>query len=199
MQVGSHSRLRFAFSSSSFLHLVDELPEQVVRVVRAGRRFGMVLHARRPACRRGASPSTVPSFRFRCVTRHVGRQRVGIDREAVVLRRDLDLAGRRGPSPGGCAPRWPNFSLNVLPPSARPRIWWPRQMPNIGTSDVDELLHVVDGVRQRRRIAGAVAQEDAVRARRPAGPTAGAVAGNTRTSQPYAASRRRMFHLMPKS
>ena len=26
---------------------------------------------------------------------------------------------------GWLAPRWPNLSLNVLPPNAWPRIWWP--------------------------------------------------------------------------
>ena len=56
-----------------------------------------------------------------------------------------------------------------------------------------------DGVAERRRIAGAVAEEHAVRIRSPAARDAGAVAGNTRTSQPYAVKRRRMFHFMPKS
>ena len=65
---------------------------------------------------------------------------------------------------GWLAPRCPNFSLNVWPPTASPRIWWPRQIPNIGASEVSTSSRTfVDGVRQRRRIAGAVAQEDAVR------------------------------------
>src|SRR3989304_497778 len=34
---------------------------------------------------------------------------------------------------GWLAPRWPNFSLKVRAPSARPRIWCPRQIPKIGT------------------------------------------------------------------
>src|SRR5437773_10031815 len=34
---------------------------------------------------------------------------------------------------GWLAPWWPNGSLYVRPPAARPRIWWPRQMPKIGT------------------------------------------------------------------
>jgi hypothetical protein len=39
------------------------------------------------------------------------------------------------------APRWPNFSLKVLPPHrARPRIWWPRQMPNTGTFDATSVF-----------------------------------------------------------
>jgi hypothetical protein len=34
---------------------------------------------------------------------------------------------------GWFAPWWPNFILTVLAPSARPRIWWPRQMPYSGS------------------------------------------------------------------
>ena len=34
---------------------------------------------------------------------------------------------------GWFAPRWPNGSLNVSRPSARPSSWWPRQMPKSGT------------------------------------------------------------------
>ena len=62
-----------------------------------------------------------------------------------------------------------------------------------------EVLRVLDRVVERRRIAGAVAEKHAVGIRSPADRDAGAVAGNTRTSQPYAVKRRRMFHFMPKS
>jgi hypothetical protein len=33
---------------------------------------------------------------------------------------------------GWLPPRWPNFSLKVVPPSACVIIWWPRQIPKIG-------------------------------------------------------------------
>ena len=48
---------------------------------------------RTPAARRPRDPSTVPSLRLIWVTRTAGGQRVGIDREAVVLAGDRDLAG----------------------------------------------------------------------------------------------------------
>ena len=41
---------------------------------------------------------------------------------------------------GWLAPRWPNFSLNVDPPIASPRIWCPRQMPNTGTFEATSAL-----------------------------------------------------------
>ena len=83
-------------SLRSLLHLVEELPEQVVGVVRPGRRLGVVLHAEHRLVS-WRSPSTVPSYRLRCVTSTSCGSDVGIDGEAVVLRRDLDLAGRRAP------------------------------------------------------------------------------------------------------
>ena len=64
-------------------------------------------------------------------------------------------------STGWFAPRWPNFSLNVFAPSARPSSWWPRQMPKIGFLPM-QVLHGVDGVADRGRVAGAVREEDAV-------------------------------------
>jgi hypothetical protein len=67
------------------------------------------------------------------------RQRLRIDGEPVVLRGDLDLAGLDFFT-GWLAPRWPNFSLNVSPPIARPRIWCPRQMPNTGTFDATSVF-----------------------------------------------------------
>ena len=63
----------------------------------------------------------------------------------------------------------------------------------------DQRLRVVDRVGQRRRIAGAVAQEHAVGIGRQQLGRRRASPDNTRTSQPCALSRRRMFHFMPKS
>ena len=39
----------------------------------------------------------------------------------------------RRSSTGWLAPRWPNGSLNVSWPVARPSSWWPRQIPSTGT------------------------------------------------------------------
>ena len=33
---------------------------------------------------------------------------------------------------GWFIPRWPNFSLKVFAPNAIAKIWWPKQIPNIG-------------------------------------------------------------------
>src|SRR3989304_5426614 len=55
---------------------------------------------------------------------------------------------------GWFPPRWPNFSLYVLPPRARPRIWWPRQMPRRGTFPARSLA-VRTVVRRRSGGAGA--------------------------------------------
>ena len=67
--------------------------------MRAGRRFGMILHREDRLVRVAqAFDRAVVQVQVRDV--RVGRQRVGIDREAVVLRRDLDLARSRGTSPG---------------------------------------------------------------------------------------------------
>ena len=55
----------------------------------------------------------------------------------------------------------------VLPPSARPSIWWPRQMPKVGMplsiTLADHRHRIFAG---RRRIAGAVGEEHAVRLER---------------------------------
>ena len=62
---------------------------------------------------------------------------------------------------GWLAPRWPNGSLNVSRPAARESSWWPRQMPNTGLV-VEQRADVVDDVVQRRGVAGAGDEEEAV-------------------------------------
>ncbi len=61
---------------------------------------------------------------------------------------------------GWFAPRWPNFNLKVLPPNARPRIWWPRQIPKIGNAAVHERFHLTHNVIERRRVAGTIGQKN---------------------------------------
>ncbi len=63
---------------------------------------------------------------------------------------------------GWFAPRWPNFSLNVVAPSASPSSWWPETDPEDGLARVDERLDRPDRPGQRRGIAGPVREEDAV-------------------------------------
>ena len=93
-------------------HLVQELPEQVVRVVRPGRRLGMVLHAEhrlascaaapRP-CRRtgsGASPSRRPAATSGSTAKPWFCDVIST----------LPVSSS---FTGWLAPRWPNFSLKV--------------------------------------------------------------------------------------
>ena len=158
----------------------------------------MVLHAEDGLVACAAGPSTVPSLRLRCVTSHVGRQRVGIDREAVILRRDLDLPG-----------------LELLHRLIRAavaelqlvRLAAQRQAQQLMAEADAEDRHArsqaaswtfVDGVGraagspgplERKMPSGLVASRSA----------AGAAAGHDVTSQPCSARQRRMFHFMPKS
>jgi hypothetical protein len=77
-----------AASGYCFRHEFHEVVEQVVRIVRAGRGFRVVLHAE-DGLARWRKPSSVWSFRLMCVIRCRSVQRIGIDREAVVVRGDL--------------------------------------------------------------------------------------------------------------
>src|SRR5262245_23024758 len=71
---------------------VDEASEEVRRLVRAGRRLGVVLHGEeRQALVLEPFDGAVVQVRVREDRR--AAERVGVDGEAVVLRRDLDLAG----------------------------------------------------------------------------------------------------------
>jgi hypothetical protein len=80
-------------SSLPLLHHQPEVMEQVVRVVRPRRGFGVVLHAEErqrfvaQAFKRLVVQVNVGQLNF------VGIDRVGIDGEVVVVGRDLDLAG----------------------------------------------------------------------------------------------------------
>ena len=84
------------------LHHLPEVAEQVVRIVRAGRGFGVVLHAEERQC------LVAKAFQRLVVQVHVrqlnlvGIDRVGIDGKVVVVRRDLHLAGAQYCEPGGC-------------------------------------------------------------------------------------------------
>ena len=41
-------------------------------------------------------------------------------------------------STGWLAPWWPNFIFTVAAPDASPRSWWPRQIPKVGMSGLDD-------------------------------------------------------------
>ncbi len=85
-----------------FLHHLEELFKQVIRVVRAGRRLGMILHAEsRQRTMRHAFDRLVVQIDVRDVD-VVEIQAVGIHREAVILRRDLDLVALEYRAPADC-------------------------------------------------------------------------------------------------
>ncbi len=120
------------------LRELHEAVEQVGGVVRAGRRFGVVLDAE------GRLAEELETLHHVVVEADVGDLGAavggvgdlverGVDGEAVVVRGDLDLAGRTVLHRLVDA-AWPYFSLKVPKPSARPRIWLPKQMPNSGVS-----------------------------------------------------------------
>src|SRR5918996_1966056 len=91
------------------------------------------------------SPSSVPSFRFQCVsaarpkavfTDPSGWPPMGVQPFGSTAKPWLwDVTSTRPVSSlrtGWLAPRCPNASLYVVPPRARLMIWWPRQIPNTG-------------------------------------------------------------------
>ena len=101
-------------------HQLAELLEQIAAVVRAGRRLGVVLHAEQRAA---PVPHPLEGLVVEVDVRRLpGRAAASSMRTAkpwfcVVISTLLV----RWLSTGWLAPRWPNFSLNVLPPRARPQ------------------------------------------------------------------------------
>src|SRR6266849_11038772 len=78
-----------------FLHQIGELGEEVVRIVRAGAGFGVILHAEE---RQGFMAHAFVGLIVQVYVRdfHIfGRQRIRIYTEAVILRGDFDLLGEQ--------------------------------------------------------------------------------------------------------
>ena len=76
-----------------FLHHVGELREQVVRVVRAGRRFRVILHTEQ---RQILVAHAFVGMVVQIQVSHLyvaGWKRVGVDTKAVILRGNFNLAG----------------------------------------------------------------------------------------------------------
>ena len=129
------------------------------------------------------------------------RRRVGrVDREAVVLRGDLDLAGERGPCTGWLMPRWPNAACRCRS-RARGRAPGCRsRCRTAGRRAVEHLLHERDRVVGGGRVARAVAEEHAVGADRERARSSGdGRRAATCTSMPRSAICRGVIALMPRS
>ena len=81
---------------------------------------------------RWPSPSTDPSLRLRCET----KKSPSGSESASTWNSWFWLVMCTRPDSrsltGWLAPWWPNFRREVVPPAARPTIWWPRQMPISG-------------------------------------------------------------------
>ena len=124
---------------------------------------------------RHRSPSSVPSFRFQCVSADpsarrsartpsaIARPPVRVDREAVVVARDLDDAGRAGPSRAGSR-RDARTSSCTSGRRAPGRAAGARGRSRRSAPCPSRSRAAVDPVRRRRRVAGAVRQEHAVEA-----------------------------------
>src|SRR6188768_1561028 len=84
--------VRFGTSAFRSLDQVDEAPEEITRVVRTGRRLRMILDGEERLL--GVrEPLDRLVVQIEVGERRLAFQRVDVDREAVVLRGDLDLAG----------------------------------------------------------------------------------------------------------
>ena len=84
-------------------------------------------------------------------------------------------------------------------PSARPRIWLPKQIPNSGTPRVEHPCSSSTGRVGGGRVARAVGEEDPVRSRGEQVVARSTVAGSTCTSMPRSAHPRGVMRLMPRS
>ena len=98
MTIGPAPMMRIGVNVGAFghgqarVHHRDEAREQICAVGRAGAGLGVVLHGKRRRAGQ-AMPSLLPSNRLMCVTVTPSGSDCLVDREAVVLAGDLDLAG----------------------------------------------------------------------------------------------------------
>ena len=144
------------------VHFVKEEREKVVCVVRSGRRLRMILDAKDRACL-VAKPFDRPVIQIGVGNFDVIRYRGGINRKPMVLRRDFDLSrvkilDRMIAAPmtklqfvGGRAHRLSEYLMPEANAKGR-------------DARIDQSPRVVDGVVERRRISGTVAQKHPVRA-----------------------------------
>ena len=139
---------------------VDEEAEQVIRVVRARRRLGMVLDAEDRLV-------PVPEPLERAVVQvdvrhhHARGQRLGIDRESVVLRRDFHAAGLHLLH-RVVRPAVTELQLERPRAQRQPQHLVAETNPEHRRPAGHDGADVVHHVRQRGGIAGTVAEEDAV-------------------------------------
>src|SRR5256885_6076230 len=151
----------FGMEESASFHQVREAVEQIVRVVRARRRLGVVLHAEHGqfGVTQALARSVVQVQVARLPTAPGERRR--IDGEAVVLRRDLHAPGREILH-GMVGAVMAEGQLVGLAAGREPQ----DLMAEADTEDrhaADQGAHAVHQIGYALRIAGAVRQERAVR------------------------------------
>src|SRR6185369_3445100 len=142
-------------------------------------------------------PSSVPSLPLTCVTSNSPSGSVTLSTMNPWFWLVTSTTPVRRSITGWLMPRWPNFNFRVLAPNASPSSWWPRQMPNVGS------LSATSRAERIAKSSGS-GSPGPFESSTPAGSSArislaGVRAGNTRTRNPCARSRRRMLYLTPKS
>src|SRR2546425_10574114 len=142
------------------LHQLEKLLEQIIRIVRTGRSFGMILNAE---CRQGAVFETFDRVVVQIDVRDVDVVQVQafrIDGETVILSRDLHLLPLHIKD-GMVSAMMAEFQLEC--PAAK------RQthdlMSQANSEDwflTKESTDIVDGIFERLRIAGTIGEKHAV-------------------------------------
>ncbi len=145
------------------------------------------------------SPSTLPSLRLRSLTYQPDPS--GIDPPSTWNSWFCEVTKTPPPArswTGWLPPWWPNLSLDVVAPTARPSTWWPRQMPSRGTRRSSRAA-------QRRTAWGITAGSPGpLESMTPSGRwrrTSSRVAsqGTSTTSAPRLRSARRLLRFTPRS
>ena len=180
---------------AAFLNQGPEFREQRRRIMRAGRGFGMILHAEN---RLGLVPHALDRLVVQIDPVHgqLRRQDFGIHGETVVLRRDFDLAGcqilHRLVGAAMAELQFEGFPAERLAENLVAQA-----NPKNRDAAVHERFHFAHNVIERRRVTGAVGEKNArrlvLRARR----AAEAVAGKTCDANPCCRNRRKMLYFIP--
>ena len=190
------------------VHEVDEAVEEVGGVVRAGRGLRVVLHRERRQVERLQALDDVvvevdvadhdPAVAAAVVRRDGLAVERCVDREAVVVGRDLDLAR------GAVHDRLVHAAVAVAQLVGAVAERAAEELVAVADAEerdlaVEHLAQQLDLVRRRRRVARAVGEEDAVRLRWPGRPRWSRSTAARARARPRSASRCGVMALMPRS
>src|SRR5713226_1630904 len=165
LRFGIFSRETFSASRTAwlgeFLHQIRELREEIVRIVRAGRGFRVVLHAEEGQFLVAhALVGVIVQIDVRDF--HIARRkRVRVDAEAVILGGDFYLFGQEI-FHRMIRAVMPELQFKGLPSQGQPANLMPKANPE--NWDVpNHFANVLDGVPHRLRVAWAVGKKDSIR------------------------------------